>query len=94
MKLLERIYNWLSDNDPYAKFREHRARKLFLNSNPEFLLWAFGEHYEDKDIQARMNYWNLTHGDKLFIDQVDHFGDRITQMGMLWTDYVAKETKV
>jgi hypothetical protein len=99
MKLLTRLYNWLSNTKPFdpkttwGKIKEHRARRMLLNSNPEFLLWAFGDHHEHLCNIDKVNYWNLTHGDLFKIDHADQLPELILKMGSLWTEHVATNKK-
>jgi len=92
MKILDRLYNWLSDISPkqsmwdsIKKYKENKvADKLFDSSNPDFMSWAFGENYEALSLDQKMLAWNGKHGDKLPIDQIDHMYDKRTHMGELW----------
>lgn len=86
MKLFERFYNWLSDTDPYIKYREHRSRKLFLNAPPEFLKWAFSDHYEDLRTIEKCRYWNITHGEHLHIQCENRFYESVPEMIRIWEE--------
>jgi hypothetical protein len=93
MKFLERIYNWLSDKDPTDRLKKFKRQRLieqsFDNSNPDFCIWAFGNDYEQLSNDGRMMAWNVRHGDKLFIEQVDQLYDNRLSMGKLWVDHVS-----
>jgi hypothetical protein len=91
MKLLERLYNWLSSEDPTGKIKAHKEKKkerLFEDASPDFLAWAFGDGHEFLNMNDKMIAWNRLHGDKLKIEQVDHMHDALLPMGALWAQSI------
>jgi hypothetical protein len=87
MKILQKIYDWLSNTDPTGKIKAHKAKqkeRLFDDASPDFLLWAFGPNYASFDMNNKMIAWNQLHADKLIIEQVDHMHDSLITMGQLW----------
>jgi hypothetical protein len=73
-----------SESFPPDNFQDLVELLVGEESAHEFLLWAFGESYEEAEMLELANKWNKIHGDILKLDMDSPIAYDLIEMTHLW----------